>query len=342
MELFGIQFAPFNIPFRRRLQTLAAAAWFVTMAFGGFIGLFLALYLILFTRLWFLTILYLFWIYIDKDVCEYGGRRIQWVRDWAWWQYLKEYFPLTLERVPWVELDPKRNYLFCSFPHGMLCTGAFSAFSTTAGGFHEIFPHHTPYPIALSQHFYMPFFRELALSLGGCASSAKSIESIICKPGGGNVAVLVVGGVSESFNCKPGQYKIVLKNRKGFVKLALKHGTPLVPVMSFGETDLFSQVDSPEGSFLRKVQEGLRRLIGIAPIIPIGRGFFQYNFGLVPKRKPVHVVVGRPVDVEHIKNPTREDVDRKHAEFMKALIDFFEEEKHRYIKNAEDVHLHID
>lgn len=36
--------------------------------------------------------------------------------------------------------------------------------------------------------------------------------------------VLVVGGAAEAFNCRPGNYVILLKQRKGFVRLALKHG----------------------------------------------------------------------------------------------------------------------
>lgn len=291
MELLGVKFAPFNIPLRRRLQTLAAAAWFVVMAFGGFLGLLYSFYLVLYTRVWLLIVVYLIWAWgLDKDTCERGGRRIEWVRGWTWWKYLKDYFPLNLERVPWVQLDPKKNYLFCCFPHGMLSTGAFSAFATTVGGFHDLFPTHVPYVVTLAQHFHMPFFRELAYSLGGCSASAKSINWVLSAPQGGNVAVLVVGGVAESYNCRPGQYRLVLRNRKGFVKLALRNGAPLVPVFSFGEIDIFNQIDTPEGSFLRRLQESVRHMIGIAPALPLGRGLFQYSFGIVPLRKPVTTV----------------------------------------------------
>jgi 2-acylglycerol O-acyltransferase 2 len=64
----------------------------------------------------------------------------------------------------------------------------------------------------------------------------------------------------------------------------------LVPVFSFGETDLYDQVDNPEGSFLRKFQERFRKIIGIAPVIFMGRGMFQYSFGLVPQRRKVTTV----------------------------------------------------
>lgn len=285
MELLGIRFAPLNVPLERRLQTLSAAAWMITMAFGGFIGMFFALYLLLFTRLWWLVALYLFWIWvIDKDTGEQGGRAIEWVRSWTWWKYNRDYFPLHFEKVPWVELDPQRNYLFCCFPHGMLSSGAFGAFSSVYGNFKSYFPHHKAHIVTLSQHYQMPFFRDLALSMGGISSSAKSIDYVLSRPLGGNVCVLMVGGAAEAYYCKPGNYSVILKKRKGFIKLALKNGTPLVPVLSFGETDLFDQV---EGTYLRTFQEMLRKWIGIAPVLPIGRGFFQYSFGIIPRRSPV-------------------------------------------------------
>lgn len=290
MEIFGIKFAPLNVPLERRLQTLATGLWFVVMAFGGFMGLFFSIYLILFTKFRWISLLYLLWIWFDRDACNRGGRANDWVRSWSWWKYFVDYFPIRTERLPWVELDPKRNYLFCFFPHGMLSTGPFALSATNYGGFKELFPHHKPHALTLAQHFHMPFFRELAFSLGGCAASAEALNHILGAPEGGNVATLVVGGAAESYYSRPGQYRILVKKRKGFVKLALRNGAPLVPCISFGETDLFNQVNNPEGSLLRKVQETLRKFIGMAPALPIGRGFFQYSFGLVPRRKPITCV----------------------------------------------------
>lgn len=341
MEVYGIKFAPLNVPLKRRLQTLAAAAWFVTMAFGGFIGSGLSAYLILFTRFWWLALLYLLWLYIDRETCKKGGRPIEAVRNWAWWKYFSDYFPLKLERLPWVELDPKKNYLFCCFPHGMLSIGAFNAFASNHGGFKTYFPHHQTRIVTLSQHYHMPFFRELALSLGGISASAQSIEHVIGHPEGGYVCALMVGGAAESYYARPGDYRVILEKRKGFVKLALRNGTPLVPVFSFGETDLFNQLDSPEGSMLRTIQEHIRKFIGFAPIIPLGRGFFQYSFGIIPLRKPVTTVVGRPIEVEKVPNPTNGQIDELHKKFMKELHKMFEEQKHNYLDNPNDKHLII-
>lgn len=61
----------------------------------------------------------------------------------------------------------------------------------------------------------------------------------------------------------------------------------LVPVYAFGENDLLCQVQNPR---LRKLQEMVRSISGVAPVMFYGRGIFQYSFGLMPFRVPVTLV----------------------------------------------------
>ncbi|KAF2880669.1 hypothetical protein ILUMI_25508 [Ignelater luminosus] len=343
MEILGIKFVPLNEPLQKRLQTLAAGAAVFTMIFGGFIGFILLAYLIFYTRYWSVALLYILWIYVlDVKTGERGGRGLNSVRSWLWWKYLRDYFPIRLERVPWVELDPERNYLFCCFPHGILPIGPFSAFGSSWGGFQELFPNHTPHLLTLRHNFLMPALRELILSTGMCSASANSLNYLLGYPGGGKAIALVVGGAAEAFNCKPGQYKIILKKRKGFVKIALKNGTPLVPVISFGETDLYNQVDNPKGSLIRCIQDKLKDVTGIAFALPVGCGLFQYSFGIIPLRRRISTIIGRPIEVKRVSNPTQEQVDELHAEFMKQLANLFEEQKYNYLSNPEQTKLIIE
>jgi hypothetical protein len=57
---------------------------------------------------------------------------------------------------------------------------------------------------------------------GGCPSSLDGLNYVLSRPG--NAVALIVGGASESLDSRPGTYKIILKRRKGFVRLALIHG----------------------------------------------------------------------------------------------------------------------
>ena len=63
-----------------------------------------------------------------------------------------------------------------------------------------------------------------------------------------------------------------------------------MPTYSFGESSLFTQMSNPRGSWVRGFQEAVLRAMGVAPAIFIGRGIFQYNFGIVPHRKPINTV----------------------------------------------------
>lgn len=337
MKLLGMEFAPLNIPLHRRLETLAAASWFLIVAFGGFIAILLSIYL-LFTRFWWLMLLYYLFIYLDRETSERGGRPRLWVQKLGWFRHLQNYFPSKFDSAPEFTLDPKRNYLFACYPHGVIPMGPFCALACHGSGFNRRFPEFEVYSATLHQHFYAPFTRELGLSLGGISCSKKSLSYVLNRPEGGKVVMLLPGGAFEAYNGKPGTYKIVLKKRKGFVKLALTCGSPIVPTITFGETDLFDQVEGPT---LRKVQEFIRKLLGLAPVVFMGRGFFQYSFGLIPRRRQITTIVGRPIEVTKVDNPTNEQVEELHKKFTEEIDKLFEEHKHKYLENPEEKHLEI-
>ena len=75
----------------------------------------------------------------------------------------------------------------------------------------------------------------------------------------------------------------------------------LVPVFAFGENNLFNQVNNPPGSMIRKIQEKIQSMIAFAPVLFYGRGVFQYTFGMIPHRRPVHVAVS----YTHLTLPTK-------------------------------------
>ena len=52
--------------------------------------------------------------------------------------------------------------------------------------------------------------------------------------------------------------------------------------------------------------------------------FLQTRFGLLPYRKPIHVVVGKPIEVKRIENPTREEIENTHATYVKELQKLYE------------------
>ena len=140
----------------------------------------------------------------------------------------------------------------------------------------------------------------------------------------------------------PRALTLVLGKRFGFVREALQHGVPLVPCFAFGENDVFMQNVSPPGSWIRNLQDFLKRVFTFSFPRFYGRGMFNYNIGMLPLRKPVTVVVGSPVEPEDgpIASPTTDDILRLHKKYVEALINLFETHKLNYGYNEAD-HLEI-
>ncbi|KAM6159016.1 2-acylglycerol O-acyltransferase 2 [Rhynchocyon petersi] len=322
-----VEFAPLAIPWKRRLQTLAVLQWvfsFLALAqicIAVFIGL-------LFTKFWLFTVLYASWWYLDWDRPCQGGRRIEVLRRCFVWKYMKDYFPVTLVKT--AELDPSRNYLAGFHPHGVLAAGAFTNLCTESTGFTSIFPGIRSHLMMLSLWFRVPFFRDYIMAGGLVASDKESASHLLSRKGGGNLLAIITGGAKEALDARPGAYRLLLKNRKGFIKLALMHGAGLVPIFSFGENELFDQISNPPGSWLRRIQNELQKVMGISLPLFHGRGIFQYSFGLLPYRRPITTVVGKPIEVQKVLQPSQEEVDHLHQRYIKELCSLFEAHKHKF------------
>ncbi|EMP37285.1 2-acylglycerol O-acyltransferase 1 [Chelonia mydas] len=228
------------------------------------------------------------------------------------------------------DLDPSHNYLFGFHPHGILATGAFGNFCTEYTGFKELFPGFTPYLHILPVWFGCPFFRDYILGTGLVSASEKSLSHVLNNDRGGHIAVIVIGGAEESLDAYPGSLTLNILKRRGFIKMALKNGAHLVPVFSFGENELFKQVANPEGSWLRNLQERLRKTVGFTLPLFHARGIFQYSFGLMPYRKSIHTVVGKPITVKQNLKPTLEEIEQLHQTYLRELSKLFEEHKDKY------------
>ncbi len=154
------------------------------------------------------------------------------------------------------------------------------------------------------------------------------------------------------------------------MRVALQHGASLVPIYSFGENNLFEQLPNPKGSKLRQFQDSLQKTMGFsAPIFqgnrhehhhlraiqshtlhstfnlqhfclsnPLfdfctGRGVFNYSFGVLPHRRPITTVVGKPLDLPKIEQPTKQDIDEWHEKYISALVNLYDSHKDIYDKD---------
>jgi len=242
-SVFGVKYAPLMVPWERRLQTVAVSLWIVLYLFLWPVTV-AVMYWLMYSSYWWVPALYMTWIVYDLETCNRGGRAgivVNWARRWTMWKLYAGFFPVKLIKT--ADLDPKKNYLLGSHPHGLLCSGAVAAFGTEGCDFADVFPGIEAHLLTLEGHFWVPGIRELMYSCGACAATKRSIEYLMGRPSG-VAAILVVGGAREALFYSTEKNKITLYIRKGFIKIALRYGISLVPTFSFGEDKIYGHVDN--------------------------------------------------------------------------------------------------
>ncbi|KAL4778686.1 diacylglycerol acyltransferase-domain-containing protein [Aspergillus varians] len=250
-----------------------------------------------------------------------GHWRSKWFRSSLLWRLHASYFPIKLYRT--TPLSPRKKYVFGGHPHGIACNGLVGAFCADAVGFEELFPGIKNTMLVKDAFFTTPLLREYLFLRGQSGVSRDSCIQHLTRGGYdlrgmGKAITISVGGSREYRIARPGTMGIVIKIRKGFVRLAVETGANLVPVLVFGENDLFAPIDIASFSVKGLIAWVWQKAVGHKVAFSVGR------FSIFcPFQKPLHVVVGRPVEVKQqrfdIDEAYVEDLQAKYVDELKAI-----------------------
>jgi hypothetical protein len=146
---------------------------------------------------------------------------------------------------------------------------------------------------------------------------------------------IVPGGIAEMFEGYPKpstlpheEYSIV---RKGFLRLAVKHGVPVIPVYVFGATKMFKRLQLP-------VLERLSLFFRVSLVVFFGA------WGLpIPFRQRLLYVMGQPImpsgngagaNIDNLGTLAaagmEQQVDDMHTRFCDELLRLFDRHKEPY------------
>lgn len=221
------------------------------------------------------------------------------------------------------DLPPNKRYILGYHPHGIISHGAWCAFATNALGFADKFPGITNNLLTLDANFRLPFYRDWMLAMGIRSVSKGSIRNTLSQggpnnDGAGRAVTIVIGGARESLEAQPDTLRLV-RGFKGFVKMALRTGADLVPVIGFCENDLYDQLSPKAHPMVHRMQMFVLKAFKFTIPALHGWGLLNYDVGLMPYRRPVNIVVGKPIEVGDVyvaQAPPQEVIDRYHDLYM--------------------------
>jgi 1-acyl-sn-glycerol-3-phosphate acyltransferase len=213
-----------------------------------------------------------------------------------------------------------RPQILVAPPHGVFPYGnllAMIAWPSHAG-------HHF-LGLAANAAITVPVFKQILVGMGVIDASRSSARRALEHfP---NTIGISTGGVAEVFETTADDECIILKERIGLIKLAIRTGADLVPCYMFGNTKLLSCWAGDGIPYGRRVLEKISRKIGFALIVLYGR------YGLpIPFRVPVLAVKGKAIPTFHMKceEPTNEQIAEIQERLIRDMQKLFDDHKHLY------------
>jgi len=262
------------------------------------------------------------------------------IRKWRLWKSWLKYvaFEVVLDENFNRENTPKFDLkndqaIFAVVPHGLfpfpLALCALPELANRVFG--------TFRPVVATATLLFPWVRTLLGHLSAVDASKIEVDRALSL--GSRIGVSP-GGIAEMFvplNHPNDEYAL-LSNRKGIIRMSIKHGVPIVPIFVFGGSKTFHRLGLP--SFFEYLSNMLR----------ISLCFFYGKWGLpIPFRTKLLYVIGAPLFpatslTEDGQDTTKRiastnQVDALHRMFCDRILDLFD--RHKFAYGWENKHLNI-
>ena len=155
--------------------------------------------------------------------------------------------------------------------------------------------------------FRIPFLRQIFMDLGIVLAHPDTGQALLEQE---EIVTIMPGGSREAFKPSRERYQLMWKRRKGFVRLAIQTGSPIIPAVCIGNDELYHVfLDGYELS---------ERIYGKGVLLPIS---LPVGLGPLPLPAKLTHYVGRPIRFryrpEDAEDPKK--VNRLHRRVVRAM-----------------------
>jgi 1-acyl-sn-glycerol-3-phosphate acyltransferase len=169
--------------------------------------------------------------------------------------------------------------------------------------------------------FRIPLLRQIFMDLGIVVANPETGQALLEQE---EIVTIMPGGSREAFKPSRERYQLMWKRRKGFVRLAMQTGSPIIPAVCIGNDELYHVFFDGYGLS--------ERIYGKGALLPIT---LPVGLGPLPFPAKLTHYVGKPIrfryKTEDAQDPKK--VDRLHRRVVRAMKELLQtgmEERQRY------------
>jgi 2-acylglycerol O-acyltransferase 2 len=208
---------------------------------------------------------------------------------------------------------PPSSCLFVWQPHGLISISSlfYNSGLLSAKGYPS------NHSVLISFWHYIPILGDFARHLRSIPSDASSIRKTL--KAHESVSVMI-GGVRDMLDSRP--YVITVPKRTGIYRIALETGTPLVPVLTYGENERFPLgehwiFDAINGWLYSNFRVGIP--------FPSWTAIQNWSELSYKSIKPIHSYTGAPIEVTKVENPTDAQIEALRKQYIAGVEALFKE-----------------
>jgi len=161
--------------------------------------------------------------------------------------------------------------------------------------------------LADRNHFRIPAWRDFVVLTGAVLGTRRNCAELMRR---GEHILVFPGGAREVFKHRGEAYRLIWKERYGFVQLAIEHGYPITPYATVGAEEAFDllldsrhYMATPLGRYLRRSGLAERYLRGGEEFPPLVRGLGPT---VIPRPEKLYFSIGRRIETTAYRGRARD------------------------------------
>jgi len=245
----------------------------------------------------------------------------------CWWLTFSHNSEEAIKAGTW---GPGKQYVVVWHPHGAF---TISALYFLSHFFAQNYPSGVrggAYVCVAPLLLRIPLLAEFLLLCHARSADYKTFSSLLAR---GATVAIQPGGLIEQVQTDYNQERVFFPARLGFIRLAMKHGVPLLPIYVFGENQLYRTAN-----WVRRLNMFFYRYFKTGNLVVLGQGSLPSTPAIPnPLMLPIwksglHVRWGKPVDIgTQDENPSDDKVHATLENYLTALRTLFDSEKHKLL-----------